>query len=74
MPDEVDQIFCNEQDATEQIAQIAVHFMQANPTEDAVNKISRMYEMLDRMIRMGDIEGIVMYQKILLETVSDYGK
>ena len=40
-PDEVEEVFCDEQDAATSIAQISVPFMQENPTEDVINKVSR---------------------------------
>lgn len=72
LPDEVLEIFCDEQEFTAQIAQIAVKFLQNHPTEDAVNKVSRMYEMLDKMTREGDLNNIRKYQDMLMKTIEEY--
>lgn len=72
LPDEIELIFCDEQDGATEIAQIAVAFMKQNPTEDVVNKISRMYEMIDKFTRLGDIEQITKYRNMLLETIDEY--
>jgi len=74
LPDEVDTIFCEEQDITKDIAQYAVEFLQHSPTQDAMNKVSRMYEMLDKMTRLGDAAGIEKYYRMLVKTIQDYRK
>lgn len=74
LPDEVDTIFCEEQDVTKDIAMYAVEFMQLNPTPDAINKISRVYEMLDKMTRLGDAAGIETYYFMLVKTIKEYRK
>jgi DNA primase len=71
-PDEVEEIFCDEQDAATGIAQISVPFMQENPTEDVINKVSRMYEMIDHFVRLGDIKEIERYQMLLADIIDDY--
>jgi hypothetical protein len=51
---------------------MSVRFLQENPTEDTINKITRMYEMLDKMIRIGDSEGIKKCLDMLEETIDEY--
>lgn len=46
--------------------------MQSNPTEDVVNKVSRMYEMLDRMTRLGQGEEMEEWKSMFLKTIGDY--
>mgnify|MGYP000712034899 CR=1 FL=1 len=46
--------------------------MKANASEDVVNKISRMYEMIDRFTRLGDIEKIQQYRDLLIKTIDEY--
>ena len=72
LPEEVLEMFCDEQEYSAQIAQIAVEFLKDNPSEDAVNKISRMYEMLDKMSKEGDMEGIRKYMNLLCSTIDEY--
>lgn len=72
LPDEVLEIFCDEQDIGSDIAQITVAFMQCHPTEDIVNKISRMYEMIDKMTFLGDLEGIKRVEDVLVQTIKEY--
>lgn len=69
---EVDEIFCDEQEKTACIAEMVSHFMQAHPTDDVVNKVSRMYQMLDNMTRLGDMEGIERCHDLLAQIVSEY--
>jgi len=71
-PDEVEDIFCDEQYAALDIAQIAVRFMQENPTEDAINKISHLYEMIEKFTLLGDDEKIFRYKTMLLDTIEVY--
>jgi DNA primase len=70
--DEVDELFCDEQDVTMQIGEIVVPFLQAHPTLDAVQKISRMYQQLERMMYVGDIEGVHKYRDMLFQAVEEY--
>jgi hypothetical protein len=72
LPEYIDEIFCDEQFAAGSIAGLTVSLMQENPTEDLINKISRMYEMLDKMTRIGDNEGIERYLKLLDRTIDEY--
>lgn len=74
LSDEIDTIFCEEQDITKDIAQYAVEFMRLNPTPDALNKISRVYEMLDKMTRLGDTAGIEKYYFMLVKIIQEYRK
>ena len=46
--------------------------MQQNPTEDVVNKISRMYEMLDNMTRLGKGEEMDQWKLMFLKTIGDH--
>ncbi len=46
--------------------------MKENASEDVINKISRLYEMIDRFTRLGDIEKINQYRDLLLKTIEEY--
>lgn len=70
--EEVDTIFCDEQDVIADLAEYAVEFMRENPTVDAVNKISRMYDMIDQMVRLGDWDEIERYYEELKKTIFQY--
>lgn len=72
LPEEIDTVFCEEQDVSGDIARYAVRFMQEHPTTDAINKVSRMYEMLDKMTRIGDDLGIIKYYQMLVKIIEEY--
>ena len=72
LPDEVDTIFCEEQDLAGDLARFAVRFMQKNPTQDVINKVSRMYQMIDEMTRLGDAAGIQKYYGMLVNIIEEY--
>jgi hypothetical protein len=46
--------------------------MKENASEDVVNKISRLYEMIDRFTTLGDMEKIQQYRDLLLKTIEEY--
>lgn len=70
--DEVDELFCDEQDITMQIGGIVVPFLQTNPTHDAVLKISRMYQQLEKMMYEGNVEGVHKYRDVLFRAIEEY--
>ena len=71
-PFEIDETFCEEQDASRQIAQYGVQFMRTNITDDAINKISRLYEIIDKKTREGDLAEIARYKMLLEQSIEEY--
>jgi hypothetical protein len=58
LKDNVLAVFCEEDQYCMDIAEIAMAFMRGQDgSEDSVNKISRVYKELDRMIEEGDVDG-----------------
>ena len=49
-----------------------VPFLQMHPTLDAVHKISRMYHQLERMMYIGDVEGVHKYRDMLFKAIDEY--
>lgn len=72
LAEDIDHVFCEEQNILTNIARSAIKFMRSNPTEDAVNKISRMYEMLDKMTKMGELDKMGDWRSIFVQTIGGY--
>ena len=70
--DEVDELMCDEQDITMQIGGVVVPFLQTHPTPDAIHKISRMYQQLEKMMYMGNTEGVYRYRDMLYKAIEEY--
>jgi hypothetical protein len=58
LPHEIMEIFCQEDDLAAEIGEVGLKFMHFHKTPDAVNKVSRLYEMVDRMADLGDADQI----------------
>jgi DNA primase len=69
---EILEIFCEEDEISVQISQIALAFMQANCTRDAINKVSRLYEAVDKMADLGDAKALKACYNKLGETIRRY--
>ena len=69
---EVLDIFCEEDEISLHIGQVALSFMQANCTRDAINKVSRLYEAVDRMAELGNAKALKACYNSLGETIRRY--
>lgn len=72
LPIEAAMAFCDEDEIMQNVARIAVQFLSANQTQDAVNKVSRLYEMLDMKAELGEAEEMRKYFEMLVETIREY--
>ena len=72
LPNEIMEFFCEDDKLTIEIAEWAIAFMKVNNTADAVNKVSRLYERIDRMTDIGDEKGLQEVYADLRRTVSEY--
>jgi hypothetical protein len=70
--DEILEYFCCEDEMLLEMADFVVPFLAKNPTQDAVNKISRVYEQIDKCAVVGDSDGILGYIKDILKVTSSY--
>lgn len=65
--------FCEEDEGVKFISEVAKEFIRANDcSEDSVNKISKIYELLDDMIETGDVDRIRKTFAILEKTMMSY--
>lgn len=73
--DEVVALFCEEESAAMKIATYAKQFLRSQGgREDAVNKVSRLYERLDKMIEDGDEEGMEAICEEMGDLLIEYGR
>lgn len=70
---ETDELFCDEHELVQDIAQFAVKFMQENCCQDVVNKVSRLYEMVDELAELGDTHGVKRVYVQLKKLMKFYG-
>jgi DNA primase len=71
-PDRVLTFFCQEDDLAISMADKVVAFLKNYQTEDAVNKISRVYEALDGMSSQGEPEKIAALLETVMQIIEDY--
>jgi DNA primase len=73
-PMEAMEFFCSEDELYDQIAEISLEFLQVHQTEDAVNKVSRLHEALDKIAETGDGAQLQAIRERLIKTISQYSE
>jgi len=72
LAEEIDDIFCEEQKVIMEIAQVSVLFLEQHATQDVVNKVSNIYQQLEKMLYLGDVEGTEKYRELLFQALEEY--
>lgn len=70
---EADELFCEEHALLQDISQYGVRFMQEYCVIDAINKVSRLYEMIDEMAELGNTTGVNECYIKLRKLMKSYG-
>lgn len=73
-PHDIMALFCDEDDVSATISHIALLFMHTHKSTDAINKVSRLYEMLDELSDRGDLRGIAEVREKLYAVIREYNK
>lgn len=71
---ELDDLFCDEHELVQEVSEYAVSFMHEHCTPDAVNKVGRLYELIDEMAETGDTEGLYSCYLRLKKLMRFYGE
>jgi CHC2 zinc finger len=70
--DEILNYFCQEDEMLLEMADWIVPFLSKNPSQDIINKVSRVYEKIDMCRDTGDYQGITTLIQDVLKITSDY--
>ena len=74
LPHEIMQFFCDEDEEVEEVSRLAFQFMTAHKRVDAINKVSRLYEMVDKMSDRGERDQLGVLRDKLWKIITDYAK
>lgn len=69
---EILEFFCQEDNLMADLADVTLQFMKTYGTEDVINKISRVYEKMDKLSALGDSEGMMHILKNIRAIIKDY--
>jgi len=73
LKDDIISYFCQEDERASDISEWCLWFLDSQKgNEDAVNKVSRIYQRLDRMIETGDWKGIRELERRLKNIIAQY--
>lgn len=72
LKDEILEFFCQEDEMILELADFMVPFLKRHGTPDVINKVSRVYEKIDKLSEIGDSEGILKLTEGLLRITKNY--